>query len=341
MGNHALALQRLFRSWNLESKIFASYIDPDAPRECYPFAALAQLARPDDVAILHYGAYSPELPLFSQTDARRVLAYHNITPPRFFVNHGLRHYYETALGRLQLPHAVRATKQCWTESAYNKRELDALGARDTRVVPLLVQFETLDSMEPDAKVLSRYADGVTNVISVGRIVPNKRQDRVISAFVRYHREFNARSRLLLIGRHEELKPYCDELRAHAKRLQVEDYVVFTGHVTPPELAAYYRVANVLVCLSEHEGFGVPLVEAMHFGVPVVALARAAIPETLGGAGVLIEDIDSQVIAAAMERVCSDGEYRGRILAAQRRRLRHFEPAKVAAILRLCLGDLDA
>jgi glycosyltransferase involved in cell wall biosynthesis len=340
MGNHALALQRLFRSWGLDAKIFASYVDSHPPRDCHPSAAFLELTKPGDVAILHYGTYSPQLELFSRASARRVLAYHNITPPRFFVNHALRHYYETALGRLQLPQAVRVAEQCWTESAYNKGELDVVEAKDARVVPLLLELEALDSVEPDADVLSRYADGTTNVISVGRIVPNKRQDRVISAFVRYHREFNTRSRLLLVGRHDEVKPYCDELRAHAKRLQAEHAVVFTGHVTAASLVAHYRTANVLVCLSEHEGFGVPLVEAMHFGVPVIALATAAVPETLGGAGVLVADVDATMIAAAIHRVCSDRGYRARLLEAQRRRLKDFDPARVAGMLRQYLEELD-
>src|SRR5262249_39442730 len=152
---------------------------------------------------------------------------------------------------------------------------------------------------------------------------------VISTFARYRRNFNSNSRLLLVGRDEELELYREELCAHAKRLQVEDGVVFTGHITIAELVAYYRVADVLLCLSEHEGFAVPLVEAMHFGVPVVALARAAVPETLRGAGILIEDLDFDLIAATIDRVCADREYRRCVLAAQRRRLRDFAPAKVA------------
>jgi len=339
IGNNALALQRLFRSWNLDSRIYASYIYTDAPSGCHPSALFDQHTQQGDVAILHYGGYSRELEAFSRTNARRVLAYHNITPPRFFVNHGLRHYYETAIGRLQLPQAVRAAEQCWTESRYNKRELDVLQAKDCRVVPLLLQFEMLDAIEPDPQVLARYGDAVTNVIFVGRIIPNKRPDHVISAFVRYRRSFNSRSRLLLIGNAAELERYCEEMRAHAKDLQAEDSVVFTGHITTAELVAYYRVADVLVCLSEHEGFAVPLVEAMHFDVPVIALARAAVPETLRGAGILIEDLDFETIAATIDRVCREPEYRENVLAAQRRRLRDFAPSKVAGLLRLYLEEL--
>src|SRR5262245_34710195 len=128
MGNQALALQRLFRSWNLDSNIFASYLSPDAPQGCYPSASFREALQPSDVAILHYGAYAPELQAFCRTNAHRILAYHNITPPGFFLNYGLRHYYETAIGRLQLPQAVSAAEQCWTESFYNKRDLDVLGA---------------------------------------------------------------------------------------------------------------------------------------------------------------------------------------------------------------------
>src|SRR5262245_32341009 len=141
MGNHALALQRLFRSWNFDSRIFASYLAPPAPPGCHLSSSFHETLGANDVAILHYGAYSSELHAFRRAQARRVLAYHNITPPRVFLDYSLRHYYETAIGRLELPQAVSAAAQCWTESSYNKRELDALGARDCRVVPLLLQFD--------------------------------------------------------------------------------------------------------------------------------------------------------------------------------------------------------
>jgi len=341
MGNHALALQRLFRSWNFDSKIFASYLTPNAPQGCHLSSTFDETLGPNDVAILHYGAYSSELQPFRRTRARRVLAYHNITPPRFFLDYGIRHYYETAIGRLQLPQAVSAAAQCWTESFYNKQELDALGAQDCRVVPLLLQFEHLDAVEPDAAVLARYNDGLTNLIFVGRIVPHKRQEHLISAFAQYRRHFNGHSRLLLVGRHRELGLYLDELLDHVRRLRLRDAVVFTGHITTGELAAFYRVASVFVCLSEHEGFGVPLVEAMHFGIPIVALARAAVPETLAGAGILINSLDFDVIAAAIDRVCADQETRASVVQLQRRRLQDFSSLNVAATLSTCLRDLHA
>src|SRR5262249_38064720 len=158
------------------------------------------------------------LSAFSRLNARRILAYHNITPPRFFLHYGLRHYYETAIGRLQLPQAVRAADQCWTESLYNKRELDMLRAADSQTVALLMQLHRLDGLEPDRAILERCADGRTNIVFVGRLIPNKRQDHLLSAFAQYRRNFNKKSRLLLVGRHDELRLYFDELRAHTRRL---------------------------------------------------------------------------------------------------------------------------
>jgi glycosyltransferase involved in cell wall biosynthesis len=341
MGNHALALQRLFRSWDFDSKIFASYLAPPAPPGCHLSASFDETLGPNDVAILHYGAYSSALRVFGRTKARKVLAYHNISPPRVFLDYSLRHYYETAIGRLELPQAVSVAAQCWTESFYNKRELDALGAHDCRVVPLLLEFDQLDAVEPDPGVLARYDDGVTNVLFVGRIVPHKKQENLISAFAQYQRNFNSRSRLLLVGRHRELDVYLDELLDHVRGLRLQDAVVFTGHITTAELAAYYRVARVFVSLSEHEGFGIPLVEAMHFGVPVVALARAAVPETLAGAGILINSLDFDAIATAIAHVCADQETRDSVLELQYRRLQDFAAPKVASTLSLYLRDLHA
>jgi len=340
MGNHAIALQRLFASWGFSSRIFASYPPPDTSSRCQQAGSLEDTLGPDDIVVLHYGAYAPDLELFSRTRARKVLAYHNVTPPSFFLHHAARHYYETALGRLELPKAVSSARQCWTESAYNKRELDVLGATDCRVVPLLLQLDELDRITPDARVLSRYDDGATNLVFVGRLVPNKRQDNLITAFACYRRESGRRARLLLVGRSDEVSSYHAELRAHARHLAVDDAVVFTGHVTREELVAYYRVAAAFVCMSEHEGFAVPLVEAMHLGVPVVALARAAVPETLGGAGVVVDEPDFGVIAGAIDRVCFDAPYREHVIAAQHRRIEAFAPERVAVTLRECVTELQ-
>jgi glycosyltransferase involved in cell wall biosynthesis len=339
MGNHTLTLQRLFRSWNFDSKIFTSNAPPDAPRGCYPSGMFEKLVGPDDIALLHYGVYCCELQAFRRTHAQRVLMYHNITPPRFFVNHSLRYYYVTAIGRLQLRDAVMAAQQSWAPSLYSKGELDALGARDCRVVPLLMDFEELDQTAPDMSVLSRYSDGATNILFVGRLAPNKRQEDVIAAFAQYHRNFDGRSRLLLVGSDDGMALYGKALRARAQRFGVEDAVVFTGRVTLRELVAYYRVARIFLCLSEHEGFSVPLVEAMHFGIPIVALARAAVPGTLAGAGILLNNFDPEELAGVMHQVCVDQPHRDRIVSGQRRRLRDFSPGKVAGMIRLYLEDL--
>jgi glycosyltransferase involved in cell wall biosynthesis len=340
IGNYTVLLQRLFRSWGHDSLVFSGYHSPDAPAGGRAPMELQEMVGLNDVVILHYGVYCWELQAFLRCRARKVICYHNITPPSFFVHHSLRHYYVTAIGRLLLPAALRGADMVLTPSLYNKRECDALGAKDCRVLPLVLDFDDLDHLEPDRDVLYRYRDGRTNIIFVGRLSPNKRQENVISAFARYRSAFDPDARLLLIGHDGGLEVYSEDLRAHVRRLGVENVVIFTGHISVEELVAYYRVANVFLCLSEHEGFAVPLIEAMHFGVPVVALARGAVAGTLRNAGVLIEDLDFDQIAAVLARLHSDETFRATVLARQARRLRDFAPAKLNSMLRLYLEDLD-
>ncbi len=341
IGNYTIRLQQLFRSWGVESTIFAGWHSPEAPPGGRHSGELQAAAGPDDIVLLHYGVYCWELQAFLNCQARKVMVYHNITPPGFFVNYSLRHYYVTALGRAQLRDAVRAADLILTPSLYNKGECDALDARDCRVLPLLLDLTELDAVTPASEVVARYRDGRTNVVFVGRLAPNKRQDNVIAAFARYRQRCDPDARLILVGSAGGLEAYQQELEAQVGRLGLGDAVVFTGHISLAELVGYYRVADVFLCLSEHEGFAVPLVEAMHFDVPIVALASAAIPGTLRNAGVLIDTLDYDRIADALERLRRDPAHHAAVLAAQRRRLRDFAPSKLTAMMRLYLEELAA
>jgi glycosyltransferase involved in cell wall biosynthesis len=174
---------------------------------------------------------------------------------------------------------------------------------------------------------------------VGRPVPNKRQDDVIRVFAHYRQRFAPTARLILVGGSDEANDYVEDLRQLVRRLDIRRHVTFTGLVDDRQLVAYYRVAQVFVSMSEHEGFGVPLLEAMYFDLPVIAYAAAAVPYTLGQAGILVHEKNFSTIAELVHRIISDEPYRAQILAAQRRRLKDLAPQKVKAMLRLYLDTL--
>jgi len=177
----------------------------------------------------------------------------------------------------------------------------------------------------------RWRDGWTTVLHVGRFAPNKRIEDLVRAFHVYRR-INPKSRLLLVGTDAGLENYSAAVRALAERLGTPD-VHFLGHIDFRQLCACYRLADLYVAMSEHEGFCVPLLEAMHFGVPIVAFAAGAVPETLGGAGLLFREKRFEEVAELMHLAVSDPALRAGLVAAGRGRLEHFAPRAIERELR--------
>jgi glycosyltransferase involved in cell wall biosynthesis len=198
------------------------------------------------------------------------------------------------------------------------------------VLPVVLDLAVYDRA-PSPVVERMFRDGRRNLLFVGRIIPNKRIDDLIRAFAVYQRRCEPRSRLLLVGEHKGFEGYLDRLSALARELHLEQ-VVFTGHVDDEDLIAYYRVADAFLCLSEHEGFCVPLVEAMYFGVPVLAYAAGAVAETLRGGGVLLQDKAPELVAELVDRVIRDGALRASLLASQRRAVDALRATDFGALL---------
>jgi glycosyltransferase involved in cell wall biosynthesis len=177
-----------------------------------------------------------------------------------------------------------------------------------------------------------------NVLFVGRIAPHKRHEDLIRVFLHLKRTVRPDSRLLLVGSTRGTESYGESLRAYVDRLGLSD-VVFAGHVGSAAWVAYYRCASVYLSMSAHEGFGVPLLECMHFGVPIVAYKAAAVPETLGGAGLLLTARNYAATAELLSLVDEDLDLRAQVVARQRERLRDFLPDRVRDRLVELLQDL--
>ena len=220
-------------------------------------------------------------------------------------------------------------------SEYNRRELSAAGFSRTGVVPLTNDWSTL-SERPSRSVLLKHRTGEGNLLSAGRIVPNKRFEDLLQVFFYYKNLLQPKARLFLVGFHKGSETYLRYLRSIIQELELKD-VVFTGHVTNAELLAYFKLASVYLCLSEHEGFCMPLMEAMHFGVPVMAYAATAVPDTLGSAGVLIKEKNYPEIAEMAALLCDDREFRERIVEGQYRRLKEFKAANPEDMLKIHLA----
>ena len=331
IGDSARRVRDLLRARGHESDIFALTIDDDLREEVRPFADDA--SRRGDVTIFHFALPSPMTSAFASLDGARVLQYHNITPAAFFAPYDARLFRLAALGRQELRTLAGRVDLALGDSDFNRRELESMGFAPTGVMPIAVNTGRI-TRAPRLPALEKIlSDGLINFLFVGRIVPNKRIEDHIRLAEMYKRYVDAYYRFIFVGRYDGLPRYYSTLRALIAQYEMlPDRFVFTGAVPDAELAAYYRWADVYISLSEHEGFCVPLVEAMAADVPVLAYAAGAVPETLGGAGMLLAPKDLEVAAEMMGMLVYDRPVRQAVIEGQRRRLADFAPARIEARL---------
>ena len=316
IGNEALSVQKLLRAAGHASDIFAELVHPRVAHLARPLHEYQQVSGPDSVCIFHFSIGSAAGRLIHHAPDRLVVVYHNITPAHFFLGFhphlaGLCHH-----GRRELAAFAPRTELALGDSEFNRLELEQAGFRPTGVLPIVLDL-SLYERAPSPLVRRLYDDGRTNVLFVGRIIPNKKIDDLVRSFAFFQKHVRPHSRLLLVGDYRGFERYFDRLQELVRELRVDE-VVFTGQVDDDELYAYYRLADVFLCLSEHEGFGVPLVEAMLFGLPVVAYDAGAVRETLRGGGILLKQKSPELVAAVLDRVTHGGDLRRAVVASQQR-----------------------
>ncbi len=330
IGNHTLAIREALRKAGYSSEIFAYNHDPRLAGEVRYFAELEEEMGPDDILIYHYSLSSPLSLLYMELKCKKLLIYHNITPHRFFYDTNLALAKECYMGRRFLPELAPYTHLALGDSSYNEAELKEAGFKNTGVLPIIIDFERLSS-PPSPSFSSAFADGKKNLLFVGRVINNKKFEDLIKVFYYYQRYFNPESRLILAGNYSGFERYYMALWDLAGKLGVKN-VVFTGHVSFRELLSLYRTADLFLCMSEHEGFCVPLVEAFFFDLPVIAYKCCAVEETANGGGLLFEKKDFPLIAATVHQVLSNQELREELLAKQRKALGRYEKGRIEKIL---------
>jgi glycosyltransferase involved in cell wall biosynthesis len=333
IGDSARLMRDAFRSWGHQADVFALELDRDLEGDGRRFSEWVP-GGPTDVVILHFALPSPLTAAFRELRAgRRILLHHNITPSEFFLGWDDDMARICRVGREELLSLAGHCDLGLADSEFNRRELEAMGVSHTGVLPICLDFARY--REPENPVLRRLLeDGRTNLLFVGRLAPNKRPEDLVR-LASYWKRFIARDvRLVLVGKLPRRRAYFDALQAFAyEEGLTPDEVVFTGHVAHDELLACYRAAHVFVSMSEHEGFGVPLVESMLTRVPVLACAATAVPFTLGGAGVQFTEKRIPEVAEAARALATDEALRAAVLAGQDRRLADFAPEAVLATLR--------
>jgi glycosyltransferase involved in cell wall biosynthesis len=332
IGDSARRVRDLLRGMGHDSDIYALTIDDDMRGEVRPFGE--RDAKQGDVTIFHYALPSPMTGAFGDLPKGRVLQYHNITPAHFFAWYQPEVFRIAALGRKDLATLAGRAELALGDSEYNRRELEELGFDRTGVFPIALDLDRVTGAPPHPVLDRLLGDGLTNFLFVGRIVPNKRIEDIVRLAEVYKRYIDANYRFVFVGRTDGIPRYYSTVRALIAEFDMlPDRFLFPGAVPDWELAAYYRAADVYLSLSEHEGFCVPLLEAMAADVPVFAYESSAVPDTLAGAGVCWSPKDLEYAAELLGQLAFDPVLRARVIARQRRRLEDFNEAHVIERLR--------
>jgi glycosyltransferase involved in cell wall biosynthesis len=335
--NQALSWQEMFGRWGWESDVFAANFDPRLDGAVRPAELLPRAASREDVLIVHYSAHARAFDAAAAMPQRKLLVYHNITPARYLWDHEPYVAMLCALGRERLSRFSGRVDAAVAPSAFSAEDLRAAGFADVRVEPAIYLFDR-ERLRLGAGEPSAYAgDGRRTVVFVGRLSHNKRQDRLVKAFALHQRECDPQARLVLAGSPGS-GTYGDYLGRLAEEAGARD-VVLPGALPQREINALYGAADVFCCLSEHEGFCIPLLEALHFGLPVVARRAAAVPEVLGDAGVLLDDPDLPTVSEAIELAATSSSLRDELRTRGARRLEAFTPERTAVALRETVSAL--
>jgi glycosyltransferase involved in cell wall biosynthesis len=340
IGHEVLGIQRALRAAGVESEIIVETADPRLEPLTVDYRDMVDQVQEQDLLIHHFSLGSRASRTAFALPARMVLVYHNITPPEYFLGVHPQLVRQCYHGRRELLAYRGRCELALGDSEFNRQELEALGFPVTGVLPVVPDFSHLD-VAGDPRVLAAYDDDWTNLLFVGRVIPNKRPDDLIRFFDAYKRLYNPRSRLILAGAYGGFDRYLAQLHALIGRLDVRD-VHILGQVTNEELTSLYDCADLFLCASEHEGFCVPIVEAFYKRVPVAAFAATAVPATMDGGGVLYETREPARVAAIVHGLLSEADVEATVLAAQdaalaRLRARDFEGTLLGFVRRALDG----
>lgn len=284
--------------------------------ECHPCATVDVTKM--DLLLFHYSTDSEATAIYLAASCPKVVRYHNITPSAFFRGMDQAVAAQLDQARTRLADVARAASAIWSVSDFNAADFEAGSVAPVTTVPLFSEG-AVAGLAPDPGMQMMLGGGLSNFFFVGRIAPNKNIETLIEAFAWYHRCINSRSRLVLAGSEWSCPRYFALLRLYAARLNLSG-VLFLNYVLNAQLAACYASAHVFVCASRHEGYCLPLVDAMRYGIPVLANDCGGMPQTLGAGGMLLNGASSKEWAGAMHLLAHDTALRERVLAAQKKRL---------------------
>jgi glycosyltransferase involved in cell wall biosynthesis len=338
IGDEAAHLRQFFRSRGFSSEIYRLTCDRDLERKSREFSAFPE-PDPEDVVILHFAVPSPLTEALRGFSCKKMIIYHNVTAPEFFRGLSEEMVNLTRRGREELRSLAGAVDLSLADSRFNAEELGGLGFKDVHVFPLFVDWAKYE--KPKNAFLDKFfRDGRTNILFVGRVAPNKKIEDLVKVVFYYRKYISPLVRLIIVGKTSSLPVYYHSLVRLADDFILKpDDICFTGHVPDEDMFALYRASDVFLSLSEHEGFCLPLVESMIFDLPVIAYNSAAVPDTLEGSGILINEKRVDGVAELVGIVARNRDIREKIVAGQRARLEKLKTKDREAFLLRCLESL--
>lgn len=339
IGNEVIAIDKVIKECGYTTIVLSDYVDPriNIQAKIYNKNKFRSELSSEDIVIYHKATGSHFSEDITEFKCRKIMIYHNMTPKEFFIPYNKRVALELENGVRQLENLKGYVDYVLADSEYNKLELEEIGFKcKIDVQPLIIDFEEYEK-KPNEDIIKRYSDEGTNIIFTGRIAPNKKQEDVIKVFYYYKNYVDKNARLFLVGSYNGTEKYYAKLKGFVNELKLKD-VYFTGHIPFKDILAYYKIADVFLCMSEHEGFCVPLLESMYFDVPIVAFNSSAIPYTLGDSGVLLDSKNYIEYSEVIRLIMEDSKYKKEIIEKQRNNLQRFKKSLTVDIFKNNLNN---
>ncbi len=317
-----LEIRKALQEKGFRSEIFVRFFDHRMAKFIKPYKEYKKFSASENIVIFHFSIGSPVSKLFFRIPDKKIMIYHNITPYRYFLDYHRILTRECYKGRLEISLFVNKVHLALGDSEFNRKELEQVGYTHTGILPLLLDFSKFDG-DGDPVIKDIFSNGKWTILFVSRVIPNKCFEDVIKCFYFFKKYFNPHSQLILAGDYRGMERYFSALMELVRRLELED-VHFTGHVGFSELLAYFELADVYLSMSEHEGFGVPFLEAFYKKIPVIAFGAAAVEETLNRGGILVREKDFMRVAALLDRLHKDGRLKRKIIDFQCQALEKYK-----------------
>lgn len=331
IGNHIIAVKHIIESIGYKTMIYCNDKHPKITEPDVYLMSEFGKPEPDDIIIYHLSIGSELNQKTAELNCRTIMVYHNITPPHFFAVDSFEKAEICRAGLADVKRLAGKYDYCLADSEFNRQDLIKMGYAPDKieVSPIIIAMDDY-KQQADEEIIKKYSDDITNILFVGRIAPNKKHEDLIRTFTYYNKEINPKSRLILAGNYDDKNGnYYKDLCGYIKSIKAEN-IIFTGHISFAELLGYYKTADIFLCLSEHEGFCVPLVEAMMADIPIIAYDSCAVPETMGKSGIVTDNKDPVFIASIIDRLVNDSELREHVIETQQNRLKDFmfEPLSI-------------